>query len=142
MTEPTRPREAVMLEFPLDDGKTRPEFQQDCDVNHIVKKWLSGQAPPPASTTQHYGDFTDVPDYATAHQRVVDAQDAFDKLPSKIRKRFDNNPGQLLAFLEVADNLDEAVQLGLIIDPNTPPAAQDEQPETPQGDEEVTPPEG
>ena len=35
-------------------------------------------------------------------------------LPADLRKRFSNDPGQLLSFLENEDNRAEAIKLGLV----------------------------
>ena len=35
-------------------------------------------------------------------------------LPAKIRQRFNNNPAELIAFLQNSDNIEEAVELGLM----------------------------
>jgi Chlamydia-phage Chp2 scaffold (Chlamy_scaf). len=61
---------------------------------------------------------TDI-DYQTSLDTIMTAQAAFNDLPSKLRKRFDNDPSQLLSFLQNPQNRDEAIELGFI-DP--PPA--------------------
>jgi phage internal scaffolding protein len=46
--------------------------------------------------------------------RVFAAQDEFDRLPAQIRARFDNDPANLIEFLENSDNRPEAEALGLV----------------------------
>ena len=62
---------------------------------------------------------------------LSNARESFAMLPSSIRKRFDNDPGLLLAFLDDENNREEAFSLGLIpqngstptrIDPSTIPS--------------------
>ena len=62
--------------------------------------------------------------------QIVAAQEAFNGLPAAVRKRFGNDPGQMLDFLDDPQNASEAVKLGLV------DAPQDSQ--VPQGD--VQPP--
>lgn len=68
-----------------------------------------------------YGDFSNAPDYLDARMSLINAQKAFDGLSSEIRKRFGNDPLQLLAFLDDKKNKDEAIRLGLIDPPPPPP---------------------
>ena len=53
-------------------------------------------------------------DYADAQQLVIDANNAFANLPSRLRDRFANDPAKLLDFLSRKENLDEAISLGLV----------------------------
>lgn len=46
--------------------------------------------------------------------KVEEVQGQFAGLPSRVRRRFANNPEQLIKFLEDPNNLPEAVKLGLI----------------------------
>lgn len=92
--------------------------KDSCDIAKIVAKFQSTgiltnfrQEPP------QYGDFTNVCDYATAVQRVQEAENAFMSLDANIRARFKNNPQELLTFLQDDKNRAEAIQLGLIPKP-------------------------
>jgi phage internal scaffolding protein len=46
--------------------------------------------------------------------RVIAAQDEFEALPAQIRARFDNDPANLIEFLENENNRPEAEELGLV----------------------------
>lgn len=103
-----------------DASLTRQEFAQDADINNIMRKYAAGLPPSPAGARPPlFGDFSNVPDYQTALDKVIDAQERFAELPSQVRRRFDNDPAKLLQFLASEDNRAEAVQLGLI---DAPPA--------------------
>jgi len=82
-----------------------------------------------------FGDFTSYDDYHSSLNQIIEAQDAFEALPSSMRKRFGNDPGELLAFLEDPANNEEAVKLGLRQAPPPPPPeappARQEAPEVP-----------
>ena len=55
-----------------------------------------------------------------AQNFVIEAGEMFDALPSRIRKRFNNSPAQLLEFLADTANVSEAISLGLISAPVEP----------------------
>lgn len=67
-----------------------------------------------------YGDFTSFEDFHDTQNRVLAAQAEFMTLPAKVRRRFDHDIGKMLDFIEDPENLQEAVELGLIADPNPP----------------------
>lgn len=129
MSKPTEAKVKVFSRFHLpsspsvkfeDASLTRQEFSHDADINNIMRKYAVGLPPSPAGARPPvFGDFSNVPDYQTALDKVIDAQERFAELPSKVRRRFDNDPAKLLQFLASEENRAEAVQLGLI-DP--PPA--------------------
>lgn len=93
----------------------RQEFKDECDINNIVKKYQqTGEFSHISSAVGKYGDFSDVADYQTALHQVMDAQNSFNQLPAQLRKRFDNDPAQLIDFLSNESNYDEALKLGLV----------------------------
>lgn len=97
---------------------TRQEFVKDADLNNIMARYASGLLPPSqGSRPPLFGDFSNIPDYQTSLNQVIDAQERFAELPAKVRKRFDNDPAKLLDFLQDAANRSEAVELGLIEKP-------------------------
>lgn len=46
--------------------------------------------------------------------KVQEVQGQFSALPAKIRKRFSHNPANLLRFIQDKNNLEEAIELGLV----------------------------
>ena len=97
---------------------TQQQFKDEADINRLVDRFLRTGEVPPVDGRAMYGDFIDVPDgYQAALNAVIEAQAGFDALPSKIRQRFDNDPAELLSFLQDPKNLDEAVELGLLEKP-------------------------
>jgi len=130
-----RPR--PKLDCSKDVPRTQQHFKDECNINTLVRNWITKGAPPPPENLAAYGNFADAPDYFNAQLQMKQAQDTFDSLPAHIRKHFDNEPGELLRFALNPDNLAAAVELGLVKapDPEPPPAP----PEPPQG--EPDPPE-
>lgn len=113
----------------LDGSRTKQEFVEETNINTLLKTWeRTGQAEHLAAGTPQYGDFSNVTDYQTAVNAVGDAHDSFMELPSHIRARFKNDPAQLLDFVHDSANQDEAIKLGLVVDPADPPPGVPEEP--------------
>ena len=89
-------------------------FRDECDINNILKQFNVSGLLPQSPLSPRYGDFTNINDYHTALNAVIAAQDEFEALPATIRARFDNDPENLINFLDDASNKDEAIKLGLI----------------------------
>lgn len=106
-----------------DETRTQQNFCDECDINTILEKFgVTGELP---ATTRMpiQADFTDVMDYQTAMNAVIAADAAFMELPAKTRARFQNDPQQLMEFLQDEGNRAEAKKLGLLAPevPKTPP---------------------
>jgi len=94
---------------------TKQSFQDECNINSIMKKYeQTGLISHTKNVQGSYGDFTNVEDYHAAINRVHAAENAFMALPSQIRKKFNNDPAAMLAFLDDPSNRKEALELGLI----------------------------
>lgn len=130
------PKVYTAFDRPKDPGISCPEptlaqqhFAEDADINNIVERYQrTGLLVDPAQVNESrraiYGDFTNAPDFYAAQAAILKAEEAFLQLPPKLRLRFNNNPAELIDFLDSPDNLKEAVELGLVqskpVDP--PPA--------------------
>jgi len=97
-----------------DASLAQQHFKEECDINTILEKFNISGILPEQPLSPRYGDFTGIGDYHTALNRVIAAQDEFEALPAQIRARFNNDPAQLIEFLENSDNRPEAEQLGLV----------------------------
>lgn len=64
--------------------------------------------------TPKYGDYAEIGDYMDHMNKVVEANEMFESLPASIRKRFNNNPADLIEFVMDANNRAEAELLGLV----------------------------
>lgn len=103
-------------------SKTQKHMQDQCDVNLIMKKYPKVQQDrflrsPLSNAGGAYLDLINVGDYQESLNLVLHAQEAFQTLPAEIRKRFGNNPQELIQFLENPNNRDQAIELGLVIPP-------------------------
>lgn len=90
------------------------QFKDECDINNILHQFNVTGLFPENPLSPRYGDFTGIKDYQSALNAVIAAESEFDALPAQIRARFNNNPEELINFLENKENLDEAISLGLV----------------------------
>lgn len=96
---------------------THQEFQDECDINRIMDRYMrTGVLSDPMSMRKPmtYGDFSDLGDYQSNMNKVVEAREVFDRLPAKVRERFGNSPAALLSFVMDENNRDEAISLGIL----------------------------
>lgn len=84
------------------------------DVNAIIKKWITHGVAPMVSGRPTYGDFTNVGDYHGAMNKVLEAQNQFNALPSAVRAHVENDPGKFLELIFDPNRTDELESLGLI----------------------------
>ena len=97
-----------------DASLAQQHFKDECDINNILRQFNITGLLPEQPLTPRYGDFTGIGDYHTAMNRVIAVQDEFDALPAQIRARFNNDPAQLIEFMENSENRPEAEELGLV----------------------------
>ena len=109
------PKKRQQISFP-EQGRTKISMQAECDINNIMKKYQKTGVIDFVNTHQsQYGDATGL-DFQQAMERVAKSREMFADLPSSVRKRFENDPGQFLDFINDANNDKEARQMGLIRD--------------------------
>lgn len=107
----------------LDKSLTVQSEAEDADINTIVERFgLTGQLPSNVRMPTS-GDFTGVASYHDACNLAIAADEAFMQFPAEVRKRFNHDPAELMAFVEDAANRDEAIRLGLVVPPAAAAAA-------------------
>lgn len=116
-------------DLPVDKGikceaesLTQPQFEKDCDINHIMKKYELTGVLPQGGRKPIFDDVSVVSStsYIDAINIVNEIDTLFDDLPASTRERFKNNPAELLGFLSDTKNRPEAIALGLISGEKTP----------------------
>lgn len=108
-----RPRPVLICRKP---SKVQQHFRQESDVNEIMRRYrATGVLPGARRGVPVFGDFSDGIDFLEAQERVVKAREAFESLPAEVRRRFRNDPAELLEFISDESNRDEAEQLGLVV---------------------------
>ena len=107
------PKLAVNQTF-LKPTRTKQSFQAECDINGILARYeKTGLISHVKQNQPMYADLVGASDYHSSLNMVIQAQEAFQALPSKIRERFENDPARFLAFMENPKNQDEMIELGL-----------------------------
>lgn len=82
------------------DGRTKQAFKDQTDINMILEK--ATRVGSLSHLMRHgavYGDFSDVPDLLTAHERIKRGQAIFDELPGEIRREFSNDMFEFFKFV-------------------------------------------
>lgn len=106
---------------------TSQEFLEDCDLNNIMKRYVSrGILPSGNPKRPLYGDFMNVGDFLDAQQRFLSAREQFLTLPARLRHQLNNSPAEFLVWIADPANRKHAESLGLIQQastPTPPPAA-------------------
>lgn len=100
-----------------DPSKTEQHHAHDLNLNNIIQRYgiKDGSIPPAAVYPEDYfGDFTSEIDFRTALDRINDATDRFNRLPADLRARFNNDPVTMYNWVIDAQNVEEAVSLGLL----------------------------
>lgn len=96
------------------DSLTHQSFKDDCDINNILQMYeTAGFSDHVTQATPAYLDVSDYPDYQTAMNEAATASRSFYELSPKIRARFNDDPAELLKFVDNPDNDAEAISLGL-----------------------------
>jgi hypothetical protein len=106
------------------EGGAQQQFKDECDVNLIVPRYMRDGIPPAfmkegEPVFDEFGYAFEVADYRKNLDTLIAAQEAFDALPAKTRKYYDNDP---LKLLEAVQNGDQsAYDLGLLVKPEPAP---------------------
>ncbi|QCQ84604.1 internal scaffolding protein [Blackfly microvirus SF02] len=96
----------------------------DADINKLLERFglkdgseLPGE-PLGIVDPRYYGDFSETPDLRTAldsvREQVHAAETNFQQLPARIRARFKNNAAELYQWVMDPQNIEEAVEIGLL----------------------------
>lgn len=110
----------------LEESRTQQQFKDEVNINKIVAKYKkSGVYDRIVANQGIYADLTQIPDFQMCQDKIAKAKQGFDLLPSEMRKRFHNDPAELIEFLQDDKNYEEAVKLGLVT--QKPEASQPEQ---------------
>lgn len=102
---------------------TKQSFRDESDINMMMDRFqktgvLDEDRVPVGA---RYIDCTGILSYQESLQVVTEAEEAFNGLDAKVRRRFDNDPAQMIAFLQDPASEAEARDLGLL-EPKAPAA--------------------
>lgn len=102
-----------------DESLTEQEHIEEADINYIADKFMRTGEMPQVLQLPTPAEFDGIFDFQTAMNTIAKAKLEFASLPAKIRSRFENDPAQLLEFVNDDNNREEAIRLGFIPKPDT-----------------------
>lgn len=105
------------LDFTGDEGKTKQEFRDECDINVLMERYeKSGVISNLNTASPRYLDLGDAShlDLMHAMQVLNEAEASFMSLPAKVRAEFDNDAMAFVEFAENPDNIDRMREFGLV----------------------------
>lgn len=106
-------RKAVLVKC-TEELLTQQHFQAETNINLIMEKYNKTGMLPVRKLNPHYGDFSKSGDYQEALNNINDAKEEFSKLPAEVKRRFGQNPVEIIQFLLDKNNQIEAEKMGLI----------------------------
>lgn len=100
------------------ESMAQQNMKAETDINTIVSRYMrTGQMGNPVSEKRPiFGDFTSL-EFMDMQNSIADINQEFSSLPSRVRRRFGDDPHQLIRFVEKPENMAEAIKLGLIPEP-------------------------
>lgn len=117
------------LDFSKIPSMTDQSYKNSCDINVILAMYRKAGQPLPGSTDPElYGDFSKLPSFQNAQNLIIRAQEQFDGLDARVRRRFDNDPAQFLKFVNDPKNDSEMYDLGLKVKPPAPAISSNSEP--------------
>lgn len=97
-----------------EETMTQQHMAEATDINNIMKKYeATGLLDHLNQYQGEYGDFTVMPDFHTAMNKIKDAEEMFLTIPASIRDKFENDAGKFVEFASNPENLDELREMGL-----------------------------
>ena len=94
--------------------------KDNCDINIIMNRYATCGTPLPYRTDgvqPVYADVSELGDYMENFQRCKQAEEMFNNLPSALRKELDNNPANMLPFIQDEKNKERCYKYGLLNKP-------------------------
>lgn len=114
---PFRTHYSPQLRVPFEtkgESLTEQQFAEESQIINKIRKYDSqGFFDSINRNPAQYNDFTQVRDLADAIDQIENARDAFQTIPSDVRKKFNNSPSEFFDFASKQSNYDELVKLGL-----------------------------
>lgn len=114
---------------------TRQEFAEECDINALMKRYEGHAIGGPgnlAPAEPMYVDFAELPQDLLGYMNFMeDAQRSFMTLPAHVRRDFDNNAYEFVAFASDPGNLEQMRSWGLAPPAKAPPLPREGVPQPP-----------
>lgn len=91
--------------------------KDNCDINVIMNRYATCGTPLPVrndGVEPVFADVSELGDYMENYNRCKQAEEMFNALPSALRKELDNNPANLLSFIQNEANKERCYEYGLL----------------------------
>lgn len=113
-----------VVDFTGEVSRTKQSFKDQTDINKIIARFgRTGMLTHVNTRQPFYGDVSMIDSYQSCLNVVKEAQELFAGMSSAVRKRFGNDPSEMISFLQDPANLDEAVSLGMAVKRPVEPVA-------------------
>lgn len=97
---------------------TQQQFKDSCSIKHILAGYeKNGMITHLNRAAPQYGDYSQLKSFKESLDIVNTAEELFMSLPPQVRLKFQNDPAQLIDFVNHESNREEAIKLGLIEKP-------------------------
>lgn len=81
------------------ESRTKQAFAKDADINRILERFRKTGTLPPGKGVPEYLDVSEVGDYKTAMDQLIQAEEDFRMLPYDVREACDHNAGKFLDMM-------------------------------------------
>lgn len=105
-----------LMQFDFDSKKmvspvsmTDQSFKKETDINRIIRKGVVDLG----VSDMVFADTTQFADFQEQRDAIAFVHEQFDRLPSELRRRFENDPANLIDFMADPDNEAASIELGL-----------------------------
>lgn len=120
-TEREKVARFVEADFSNSPSMTSQSFSDEVNINKIMARVLKGQTVLANNGQPFYGDVSELGGLQEAIQKVQEADELFMQYPADLRETFNNDPVELIEFLEDPKNKEKAIELGLVNKPIAAP---------------------
>lgn len=88
--------------------------ESETNINMIIDRAVKGNLVMMNQREPRYGDFSSGFNFTETQMRIKAFESNFERLPSELRARFDNDPAKLIEFASDPANKEEAIKLGIL----------------------------
>lgn len=107
---------------------TKQSHKEECDIHRILRQYQrTGVLTHVQAARPTYQDLPESVDYQQALHVMMEAEQAFAKLPASVRDHFRNDPAEFLAAFQDASQAEKLREFGLL-KPKAPPLASEAPP--------------
>jgi len=125
-------------------GKTKQNMKDETDINLIMARYQKTGLINFVNTRQAEYMNSNPVDFHQAMNIIAESNSIFADMPAYLRKKFNNDPGQFLDFVQNEENRPEMIELGLVerTPDDPPPVKQSAEPAPKQPPEVENAPQG